>query len=117
MSSQRNCLICKHYKQGGFCEVWGRHVINSNLPCTSYFVEKNYEIEMAGNDPYLVSLIRTHNSKINRLKTLDKMIKGDSKRISKDDIINMKIDLWTYNQGCRKAKIKRVYKRKKKEPI
>ena len=111
----KTCKICKHYHKTGFCATWGRYVINASISCEN-FEEKTCEVEMTGNDPYLTSLIGKHNLKINRVKTMDKIIKGESKKITKDEITDMKIDLWEYNQKCRKEKIKRVYKRKKKEP-
>ena len=114
--ANKTCKVCKHYHKTGFCATWGRYVLNASISCEN-FDERTSEVEITDTDPYLVSVIGKHNLKVNRVKITDKIIKGESKKITKDEITDMKIDLWEYNQKCcRPVKIKRVYKRKKKEP-
>ena len=112
----KTCKVCRHYHKTGLCVIWGRYVINPKISCEN-FEERTSEVETTDTDPYLVGVIGKHNLKVNRVKIMDKIIKGESKKITKDEIIDMQIDLWQYNQKCcPKIKVKRVYKRKKKEP-
>ena len=50
-----------------------------------------------------------------RIDIIKKLLIGGMTRITKNDICDMKIDLEIYNKSCRKEKIKKIYKRKKKE--
>lgn len=49
----------------------------------------------------------------NRQALVCKLINEDLGTITKDDILDMKINLEIYNKNCRKEKIKRLYKERK----
>lgn len=59
-----------------------------------------------------------HNKlSLNRGRTnmIKKLLNADTPKITKDDIIDIGIDIELYNKQCRKEKIKRQYKKKEKQ--
>jgi len=135
MPDKECCANCRFYvSDGKYCDYWAYNVeyltgekddLISVCPDfeRARLKEDEYEDEegtqnlkpIGDNYPTYKSLIVSLGLRKERTTMVKKLLNTENKRITKDDIIDMQIDLYLYDKGCRKEKIKRIYKRKKKE--
>jgi RNA recognition motif-containing protein len=99
-----NCQECSHYKE---C---------MNASYLDDPVNKEMNNNPTGENFPTHHIIHVHSMiKKDRKEMIEKLLIDNLGKITQDDIEDIIIDIGRYNQGCRKEKIKRQYK-KRTEP-
>jgi len=79
-----------------------------------YGISRNKISQLGDNYPNYDSIHLRLELNRNRKDLVCKLINEDLGTITKDDILDFKIDIEIYNKNCRKQKIKKQYNKRKK---
>ena len=78
------------------------YLYHSRYICEGFEKQEN---TFGENYPTFSQLLKINNLKNDRKTLVKKLLNKDNKRITKNEIIDMSIDLWKYNKRCRRQKI------------
>jgi hypothetical protein len=119
------CSNCKFYKTDGQCKAWFEDIeavtglSNADVASCEYFDQKEVIMEekfgknpTGDNFPNYNALHLRLSINQERHSMIEKLILAEQGCITKDDIMDMKIDIELYNKNCRKELIKERYKHK-----